>query len=251
MFRLMRIEPPPQGWKAVAWELVIVTLGVLIALAAQQWAEERSWSAKVAQSRLAIREELQKHYLFATEWRVVQPCIDAQLERLRQRVEGSGARLDPAPAYRDEALARFVVRLPAKDYVEGTWQAAIADGVAPRLEPKTRSLLIDHFAALDELESNTAQTTQLERSLVPLSRPIELTSDIRFTLLDRLEALQTLSNFIDLQAGQVLYVVEQLGMKPDPATVRQFTERYGTYQFCRANRLPMRSFAAAMVAIPN
>ena len=35
MFRLLRLKPP-HGWNAVIWELAIVTLGVLIALAAQQ-----------------------------------------------------------------------------------------------------------------------------------------------------------------------------------------------------------------------
>ena len=38
MFRLFKLRPP-HGWNAVAWELGIVTLGVLIALAAQQLVE--------------------------------------------------------------------------------------------------------------------------------------------------------------------------------------------------------------------
>jgi hypothetical protein len=35
MFRLIRLKPP-HGWNAVAWELGIVTLGVLVALAARR-----------------------------------------------------------------------------------------------------------------------------------------------------------------------------------------------------------------------
>ena len=38
MFRLMKLRPP-HGWPPVWWELGIVTLGVLIALAAQQMVE--------------------------------------------------------------------------------------------------------------------------------------------------------------------------------------------------------------------
>jgi hypothetical protein len=38
MFRLMKPRPP-YGWLPVWWELGIVTLGVLIALAAQQMVE--------------------------------------------------------------------------------------------------------------------------------------------------------------------------------------------------------------------
>ena len=40
-----------QDWVAITIELAIVTLGVLIALAAQQWAEFRAWSNKVERAR--------------------------------------------------------------------------------------------------------------------------------------------------------------------------------------------------------
>ncbi len=42
MFRLLKLKPP-HGWAAVAWELAIVTLGVLIALGAQQIVEDIHW----------------------------------------------------------------------------------------------------------------------------------------------------------------------------------------------------------------
>ena len=250
MFRMLRLTPP-HGWNAVGWELGIVTAGVLIALGAQQWAENRSWNAKVAQSRQAITEELHKHSTYAVEWRVVQPCIDAQLDRLRQIVVASGDRLDKVDAHRDDILTSFVVRLPAKDYVDGSWQAAIADGVAPRLDPEVRSLLIDHYAAISELETNTAQSTVMERGLIPLAQPLELTPDVRFTLLDRIAALQALSRFIDLQAGQVLDYANRLKMVPPSAQVRDEVERYGTYKFCRARGLPLRSYVDAMRPVPN
>ena len=78
-----------QDWMAIAIELMIVTLGVLIALAAQQWAEERSWSRKVSSDRAALRDELGEHYGYAVEYRVVYPCLQAQVDRLRDRVRSS------------------------------------------------------------------------------------------------------------------------------------------------------------------
>ena len=45
MFRMLKLNPP-HGWRAVAWELAIVTAGVLIALGVQQWAEERNWQGQ-------------------------------------------------------------------------------------------------------------------------------------------------------------------------------------------------------------
>ena len=36
-----------------------------------------------------------------------------------------------------------------------------------------------------------------------------------------------------------------------PKDAIKTTERWGTYQFCKAHGLPMRSFKDAMVAVPN
>lgn len=60
-------------------------LGVLIALAAQQWAEARSWDGKSCQVRVAISDEVAKHYSWSVEWRVVSPSLVAQLDQLRPR----------------------------------------------------------------------------------------------------------------------------------------------------------------------
>lgn len=81
MFRLLRFKPP-HGWNAVAWELAIVTLGVLIALATQQWADDRAKRIKVEETKTALRYELAEHYGYAVEFRTVYPCLQAQLDRL-------------------------------------------------------------------------------------------------------------------------------------------------------------------------
>lgn len=49
---------PPHGWNAVAWELAIVTIGVLIALAAQQVVDDWQWQQKVAIVRGSLMGEL-------------------------------------------------------------------------------------------------------------------------------------------------------------------------------------------------
>jgi hypothetical protein len=57
VFRLMRLRPP-HGWPAVWWELVIVTLGVLIALGAQQALDTIRWKSDVTEFRRAMDHEL-------------------------------------------------------------------------------------------------------------------------------------------------------------------------------------------------
>src|SRR3954464_13215632 len=57
MFRPLRLKPP-HGWNSVAWELAIVTLGVLIALAAQQIAGALQNRGTAAETRAEVTDEL-------------------------------------------------------------------------------------------------------------------------------------------------------------------------------------------------
>lgn len=248
MFRMLRVKPP-HGWTAVMWELGIVTLGVLIALGAQQWAEERSWRAKISQSTAAISEELATHYSWSVEWRVVVPCILAQIDSLEQRLERSGNRLDPAPVYSDDAISRFVLRMPSKDYADGAWRAAISDGVAPRFDPKLRSQLNDHYTQAAAVQAEAQKNTEDFTSLQTLQRAIPLDPMVRYTLLERLDALRGRADFMDLQSGQMIDSIQKVGMVPDVARTQRDVERFGSYKFCMAQGLPMRSLIDAKRAV--
>jgi len=250
MFRMLRLKPP-HGWNAVTWELAIVTLGVLIALAAQQWIEERSWGSKVTLAEAAIRDELAKHYSWSVEWRVVEPCILAQIDVLQKRIDRSGSQLEPAPLYSDQAISQFVLRMPSKDYADGAWHAAVSDGVAPRFAPAFRSELTDHYMQIASVQEESVKNTEEFTSLETLKRPIPLDPMVRFTLLNRLDTLRGRVDFMSLQSGQLIDHIQKVRMLPDPVRARREVERFGTYRFCRAQGLPMRSFADAVTAVPN
>ena len=82
MFRLLRLRPP-HGWNAVAWELAIVTLGVLIALGAQQvvqWLNDRSTASE---TRREVTDELNSDLMSMALRQSVEPCIGRRLSELR------------------------------------------------------------------------------------------------------------------------------------------------------------------------
>ena len=82
MFRMLKLEPP-HGWRPVFWELGIVTIGVLIALGAQQFVETIHWNREVAHTRKALDAEL-AHNLAAFDYRVsLRPCVAARLTELK------------------------------------------------------------------------------------------------------------------------------------------------------------------------
>lgn len=249
MFRLLRLKPP-HGWNAVAWELAIVTLGVLIALAAQQWAEDRDWQGKVRASKEALREELALHYYFAVEFRVVYPCLQGQLDVLRDRVLSSEATLDPSPVY-DKARVKHVLRMPAKFYSSDVWEEAIADSTAQRFEPEFRRRLAENYASLEAIRRIDAANSESEKALLVLVHPLPLDPSTRHSLVREIEVLSGRLSHLDLLNGQLLDTIEHLKMVPPAEEAKKTTERYGTYHFCKAHNLAIRSFEGAMQAIPN
>lgn len=249
MFRMLKLNPP-SGWRAVWWELGIVTLGVLIALAAQQWVEERSWVRKTDASVAAIRDELSEHYAFAVEWRTIYPCVDAQLDRLHRRVLASGATLDQAPVYSAPGH-RFVFRFPSKVYRDAAWNGAIADGTSPRLDGPMRRALGSYYTQIDWVQDLTWATGQDEQALLTLAQPIPLDPMARLTLLQRIDQLRGRVEFMDRRAGNLIDHIQKLGMLPPPDEAEKLIRRYGTYRFCATQRLPMRTLAEAMTPVPN
>jgi len=82
MFRLLKLRPP-HGWNAVAWELGIVTLGVLIALAAQQVVATLHDGGVAAQTRAEVKDELNSDLMSIALRQSAQPCIERRLSELR------------------------------------------------------------------------------------------------------------------------------------------------------------------------
>ena len=99
MFRMLKLQPP-HGWRAVLWELGIVTIGVLTALSAEQLVQTIHWNRDVEQTRSALDAELAFN-LAAFDYRIKQrECVAARLTELnaviaRQR-QGQGTSFEKA-----------------------------------------------------------------------------------------------------------------------------------------------------------
>ncbi|WP_294124014.1 hypothetical protein [Sphingomonas sp.] len=250
IFRRAIAKLRAQDWTAITIELVIVTLGVLIALAAQQWANNQSQRDQMDVSMKAVREELAVHYGYAVEYRVVYPCMRAQMDQLRDRVLSSGATLNPARLYRDEDFS-FVIREPDKLYSNDAWQAAIDDGTTQRISPRMRRILAGHYGQLHEIEAISQTNNDADYGYIALTQPLPLDPTVRYSILKEIEQERGRMEYVDYLNGQVIDYIQSLGMLPPPKDAIKTTERWGTYQFCKAHGLPMRSFKDAMVAVPN
>lgn len=98
MWRLLRLDPP-HGWRAVGWELGIVTLGVLIALGAQQLVDGIHQRGEVAQLTAALRSELGDDRSRWEHIRASDPCTLQRLDSIEQwlATAPAGAKLGANP----------------------------------------------------------------------------------------------------------------------------------------------------------
>jgi hypothetical protein len=94
----MRMPSPPQGWKALAWEVGVVFVGIVLALGADQLVDRAYWKTQVNDFRRALAVEIGTT-LGTYEYRQRQDaCASARLDELerwwRQWQEGAGRPLD-------------------------------------------------------------------------------------------------------------------------------------------------------------
>jgi hypothetical protein len=74
---------PPHGWNTVVWDLAIVTVGVLIALGAQQIAGAVHDRSIAAETRADVTDELNSDLMSIVLRQSIEPCIERRLGELR------------------------------------------------------------------------------------------------------------------------------------------------------------------------
>ena len=93
--------------------------------------------------------------------------------------------------------------------------------------------------------------TQGEQALMAVAHPMPLDASVRFSIIGQIEQLSGRLQYLDMMNGQIIDYLGQMKMVPPAEEARAVTQRYGTYRFCKAHGLPMRSFKDAMQAVPN
>ena len=75
-----------QGWRSFVREIIIVVIGVLLALGAQQLVESSNWKSKIQAAEGSIRAELSNDLGLAREQKLLHGCVVAYLDTLQTAV---------------------------------------------------------------------------------------------------------------------------------------------------------------------
>ena len=244
---------PSMGWRAFWSEIVIVVLGVAIALAANQLAEDWSWRNKVADGQARLLGDTERLFVRSAEHYAALPCVYAQLDELARRVMDSSGTLAPAPLHADPAILSsptFVLRMPTRPWGLPTWDALVANGTATHFSQPWQ----DRYAQLNDgaaqIRDYRMESNRLIGRLAVLSYPIPLDASTRRDSLVDIELLRRLAGSTMVTSSQLMAFMLRDGIAPGAPAVDAYLQASGTVRFCKQQGLPLADWRAVAPAPP-
>jgi len=189
-----------------AMELVVVVVGVLLALWAQQWDEQRREVRQHAESLEALDREILIMLAAAMRPVAVDACVVAQFDQLREMLEvdsGSWPGLVARGRIEREGRMEGPINFPTNSYSEEAVSHARETGALQALPSDTATAYEEVFYILRRLSGVHNEMKQVLAHLRPLSRPRPLDAAAR------LDMLEQLALFDQIRATH-LYVAEYM-----------------------------------------
>lgn len=201
-----RIVKPPHGWRALRWEIAVVVVGVLIALAAQQFVDALYWEGQAAKARHNIEEELLEHERDAYERRAVTPCLRGQLLRLSAGLAANRPRWEAMPmvVYPSKDIPTLAdkvtptaYRAPTRLWVDEAFKTAQSTGALNHLPAD----LVALYAAIYQRSRRSIEIQDIEEEaanrLSILAVPGTLSEDARIALFGALARADYASSYME------------------------------------------------------
>lgn len=218
MFRLLKLKPP-NGWNAVGWELAIVTLGVVIALAAQQAVQSINDRAGVAQLRSAFKGELADVRARWEHMRAQDRCTLRRIDALERWTTTA-----PADAALNDAYGLFLWNMHSE-----AWDLATTSPAAVHIPLDERLDYASLYGALD----NWREYLAAERSNIDALRALFATADQPENRREIRVRLAHARNYIERRGRNYPFLFsrfDRLGVQADPS---KLTIQFDVNSLCR------------------
>ena len=214
MFRLLKLKPP-HGWNAVGWELGIVTLGVLIALAAQQIVEDIHDRSTAADTRREIVNELNSNLMSLELRQRAEPCIEKCLGELRQILaqwEQSGSFQTP----------QWVAQTPVIEVELSRYDTAVSAGRMALLSGEELyriGTVVDRVRRFNDWQFD--ERAPWGRLRLLQAGASELSTDDRAMLRKALQDASARDYEVKVNSQQALQMARRYGFHPDAKGFRE------------------------------
>ena len=214
MFKRLKLEPR-HGWNAVAWELGVVTLGVLIALGAQQVVENLNERKIASRTRAEVTDELNSSLMSIALRGSAEPCILQRLDELRAIVtdwQRTGSFTAPS----------WVSQTPVIEVELSRYDAALSAGRLALLsgdEQYRMGAIATRIRRFNELQF--AERLPWARLRMLQFGAAALSPEDRATVRTALQDASAIDYELRLAAAQTLPMANRYGFRPDPKGFRE------------------------------
>ena len=225
---------PVHSWREFLLELGTITLGVCIALAAEQTVEWFHWRDKTSYATDQIQRELTSNMFYSMERIMVEDCIRRRLDDLEQKLMSSGDRWTPvAPAGTVGIQAGDVLAVPRRVWGDIAWTAAVADTSVTHLSRDRLTSYARLYTSVDTARDDNRQESDSVAHLNILLKPVILSNDRKVELIDVIEGERRRNREFALNASRMLDEWKMIGL--DPAKGRARVVKVSTtYAACQA-----------------
>jgi hypothetical protein len=230
----------PKSWHSAREflkEYVIIVVGVLTALGAEQAVEWLHWRERVSEADRAITAELQIDAALASERVALHQCLVRQLTTLETELASDREALHVTPRT-VPMLGERVYIPPVRVWLSEAWQRAVADGTANHFDHARALALgnlyrqIEDTAIIQNEEFAVTQEVNALRHFHTLPQPE------RRAFLVRLQRVQDMESLMSGGGLQIIDHVRELGVKRDRALlIKGLTAQNRQWGFCGPDEL--------------
>jgi len=195
-------------------ELVVVVVGVLLALWAQEWVEGRREDKAHEKSLEALNREILIMQAAAARPVAVDACVVAQFDRLRGMLEESGEDWPGLVAkgrLEREGRMEGPINFPTNSYSNEAVRRARDTGALEALPDEVALAYEEIFYTLRRLDAVHNDMKKVLAHLRPLSRPMKIDANARLDMLEQLalfDQYRATHLFVTEFMGQQIEIIE-------------------------------------------
>lgn len=212
------LPKPLHGWREFTGEVGIIVIGVLIALAAEQFVETAHWRSEVGEARDALGYELADSVGEGYEREHIYNCVEQRLDLLAAVVDqaDSSGRLPPL------ALPKSP---PFRTWLDATWQTTMAGQAASHFTRRELNLYGDIYVFVQNLQQiGPRELTVWSRlnAIAGPGRPIAATEAV--SLRNDIAEARLLNWLTTISALRLREAADKGNIHYDAGVVRQYAE---------------------------
>jgi type II secretory pathway pseudopilin PulG len=225
-----RVWKPLHNWRQFAGEVAIIVVGIMLALSAENWMEQRKWRQQANLTTEAIKQELSYAAQWSYERQVIQPCLKGQIKKLIGQLERNSGEWAATPMYRasnNEAQASetvpFAYRAPSRVLTADAWENAIATGSLnhlPRERVQAFSALYNQISQWRELQAEEARAST---RLSPLAFNGSLDQQARSDMIGALAEVDRINHLMTIISIQLIDAIAELNLGYSVAETRKLS----------------------------